>query len=470
MATRKKRVSSVRMRMVSWAKYLEGCKGNFDDLFAESIQAMRLHSVREYGKPKSFSSLTVSGHLAKNIDYLSSALEDMKKLGYVEGMSLAEMNKIPALRKAVSKLGRETLDITDDGPKTLRWIYEVTPDSISSAVFAFDDDSSVLLRLSQAPGSDQVLIIIHAYTSSDETVAWIKKIESKLVPRDETPEAEYPGPLYLLNNQNGNWMFNHFANFGLPLERENYSEEALKAIDAIRVDLETDYPLGRISILRGPTGTGKSHIIRSFLKIPSCMFVYVQANLIPALGDPGLMQTIVNNRMAHGKVVFVVEDADSILASRQADNAQAVSALLNAGDGIFSDAMDIRFIMTTNLKHDEIDAAILRKGRLSGNCFVDKLSADQAGKVLARLVGKEKAEGRIKSTKSLAEVYAEAIELGWERPKSAFSGLRGIGASQVGQGIYSSPGFTIPGHARGPSLAIARTFSPGEEIHYGEID
>jgi hypothetical protein len=469
MASKKKLVSQPRWKMVSWGLYMEGTKGNLENLFGEAVRAMMLHSVREYTKSRSFTFMSVSGHLEKKTDHFTAAAEDMKKLGYVEGMSLEEMGKIPALAKAVAKLGNETVGFTKGGPKTLRWIYEMVKVTGSSSVFAFDDDSAVIFTMGNHPGTDQILVNIHAYTSSTEVVAWINKIESKLVPRKETPMEDYPGPLYLLTNQHGHWGFQHFANFGMDLERGNYTEESLKTIDAIRADLETDYPLGRIAILHGPTGTGKSHVIRSFLRISSCMFVYVQSRFIPLLGDPGLMHTIVQSRAANGKVVFVVEDADSILASRHADNADAISSLLNAGDGIFSDAMDVRFILTTNLKAGEIDPAITRKGRLSGNCFVDKLSAEQATKVLARLVGEEKASGRFKSSKSLAEVYAEAIELGWERPKSAFSGLRGIGNGQMAA-VVRGKGFAIPGHARSPSLAIARSFSPGEEIHYGEID
>ncbi len=469
MASKKKLVSQPRWKMVSWGLYMEGTKGNFENLFGEAVRAMILHSVREYTKSRSFTFMSVSGHLEKKTDHFTAAAEDMKKLGYVEGMSLEEMGKIPALAKAVAKLGNETVGFTKGGPKTLRWIYEMVKVTGSSSVFAFDDDSAVIFTMGNHPGTDQILVNILAYTSSTEVVAWINKIESKLVPRKETPMEDYPGPLYLLTNQHGHWGFQHFANFGMDLERGNYTEESLKTIDAIRADLETDYPLGRIAILHGPTGTGKSHVIRSFLRISSCMFVYVQSRFIPLLGDPGLMHTIVQSRAANGKVVFVVEDADSILASRHADNADAISSLLNAGDGIFSDAMDVRFILTTNLKAGEIDPAITRKGRLSGNCFVDKLSAEQATKVLARLVGEEKASGRFKSSKSLAEVYAEAIELGWERPKSAFSGLRGIGNGQMAA-VVGGKGFAIPGHARSPSLAIARSFSPGDAIHYGEED
>lgn len=462
MASKKKRVSQPRWKMVSWGSYMEGSKGNFENVFGEAVRAMRLHAARDYTKPRSFVFMSVSGHLEKKTDHFTAAAEDMKKLGYVEGMSLEEMSKIPALAKAVAKLGKETVGFTEGGPKTLRWLYEMVKSTGSSSVFAFDDDSAVLFTMGNHPGTDQILVNIHAYTTSTEVVAWINKIESKLVPREETPMEDYPGPLYLLTNQHQQWGFQHFANFGMDLERGNYTEESLKTIDAIRADLETDYPLGRIAILHGPTGTGKSHVIRSFLRISSCMFVYVQSRFIPLLGDPGLMHTIVQSRAANGKVVFVVEDADSILASRHADNAEAISSLLNAGDGIFSDAMDIRFILTTNLKAGEIDPAITRKGRLSGNCFVDKLPAEQATKVLARLVGEEKASGRFKSSKSLAEVYAEAIELGWERPKSAFSGLRGIGAGQM-TAVVGGKGFAIPGHARGPGIGRGFPLPPAVE-------
>jgi hypothetical protein len=223
---------------------------------------------------------------------------------------------------------------------------------------------------------------------------------------------------------------------GVPLERGNYNPEVLEGYDRVVRDLKSDNPSGRVTILDGSPGTGKTYMVRAILtEEPSALFVMVPANLIPALSDPSMVDGLLEtrrNREGDGPTVFIVEDADDCLGSRDATNVNAVSALLNLGDGIIGSLMDIRLVCTTNLKDEELDEAVTRPGRLSAKINVDALTSDVAEKLYEKLTGHSIT---IDERLTLAEVYSLARNDGWkpvERKKAV-----GFSSSSVEPYEYS---------------------------------
>ncbi len=85
--------------------------------------------------------------------------------------------------------------------------------------------------------------------------------------------------------------------------------------------------------------------------------------------------------------VLVIEDADHCLSPRDKDNLNAISALLNLSDGIIGSLLDLRVVATTNVKDEEIDPALFRKGRLSAHVNIKNLSEEQARKVWRNIGG-----------------------------------------------------------------------------------
>lgn len=452
----------VRKKPFVWEAYFNGLTispGSLHDIYARIGEAIRCVKIasRESGAP-------FMCEEQGSIDMPEEAIEASKKhegkLAHVEDYDVEDLKKLRAANVFNSQ----------NFPKNASW--QSSMEHGQSAIVIYSDEAVALLNIG-AGSSGQALLSVKCFSFCKQMTAFVRGLIGSFVPRKVEEQPDYPGPLYLLDRhpQMG-WQFNHFANFGLKLERGNYTEEALKGIDSIRADLETDYPKGRIAIVHGPTGTGKSHILRDFLLIPSCCFVFVQTHLINAMGDPSLLRSLVNQRIHHGRVVFLVEDADSVLATRHADNVSSISSLLNMGDGIFSDVLDTRFVLTSNLKANEVDDAILRKGRLSGKAFVDKLPKERASEVMKRLLG-DKAGDPFTTAKSLAEVYAEAADRGWERPKSAFSSIRGAGlAGTIGhlKGIMASQGFRQVGHAAPIPSAMPAGYTPPSVIHYDDVD
>lgn len=190
-------------------------------------------------------------------------------------------------------------------------------------------------------------------------------------------------------------------------EPDNYSEDTAKKFRYMVEQLKSDTPNGRIMIFRGEPGGGKTYLIRSLVgAVERAIFVVVPAAMVGELDGPNLIGTLINTYSnADGPIVLILEDADSVLAPRGADNMHSISSLLNLSDGILGNLMDLRIIATTNALKEELDSAVTRDGRLCVDIEVGALDFEHANRVYKRLTGNADAELFQRRDYQLAEVY-----------------------------------------------------------------
>lgn len=229
-----------------------------------------------------------------------------------------------------------------------------------------------------------------------------------------TDPVESSGNVYaMLAGQSGP-EFRSIGHGGETLIRENYSEAVLKNYDRIAETLQAKVPPGRINIMSGPPGTGKTYLIRGLIQqVRKAKFAIVQASSVASLANPGMLPALLDFRSDKQPIVFVIEDAEECLATRDAMNNSTVSALLNMGDGVLGSLIDLRIIATTNAPVSDLDPAIRRPGRLSTICEVGPLAVEEAAVVYHRLTGKEIFPGK-NPTYTIAEVYQMATDAGWK--------------------------------------------------------
>lgn len=250
---------------------------------------------------------------------------------------------------------------------------------------------------------------------------------------DLTTKQPTTGRVYMMAMNNGSLSFMSLPKpvFN-PLIPENYSEEVLRGVQRVKADLDRSTPTGRIAIFDGPPGTGKTHLVKALLtECTNSVFIMLAPDLMSEIVGPNALLPLINFANGHeGKnLVFLVEDADECIAPRDSGNRSLVSSVLNLGDGIVGQILDIRLVMTTNAKRPDIDPAIARPGRLSALIKVDKLSAEQCNEIYARLMGVEGGD-IFDRPATLAEVYSKASGNGWVPPTTNSNpiGFQTVGA------------------------------------------
>lgn len=178
----------------------------------------------------------------------------------------------------------------------------------------------------------------------------------------------------------------------------NYGKKFVEIHDEIINSLSNK--LSGLYLFYGDPGTGKSSYIKYLLNsVTTRKIVYVPINLIDSLISPDFLPLLISNR----NLILVIEDAEKALLSREENtgNSSIVSAILNLTDSFIGNALNVTIIATFNTKKDNIDKALLRKGRLKLSHEFKKLEVEEAQKLIDSL----KFDYTAKEPMSLAEIY-----------------------------------------------------------------
>lgn len=228
------------------------------------------------------------------------------------------------------------------------------------------------------------------------------------------------GKIYTLVKTSYGYELRKLGKVDTEFQEVNYYDQTVKDYKHILNCLSSKDPCGRLTIMEGPPGTGKSYLIRSLVSSLNATFVFVPASILGNLTGPELVPAILNESTAEHPIVLILEDADVALVARERDgNLSKLSEVLNIGDGIFGQLLDIRIIATTNSSYTKFDTAITRPGRLCRHVVTGPLEAIKIQKILETLGSNVK--WRKESNGTLADVYRKARDSGWNPESSKVS-------------------------------------------------
>lgn len=286
------------------------------------------------------------------------------------------------------------------------------------------DDAIIELTCNRAK-----TISVNSASVNNEITAAVKT----LIKSFSTPAKK--GFVFAITRGSSGLALTRIGYAGSPIERGNYTEDVIKDYDFVIDDLKSKDPTGRIVILEGSAGSGKTFYTRAILTdVPNALFVIVPPNMVSSLGGPELIPLLSRTKDDYGKsgsIILVLEDADAVLAPRAADNMSSISSILNMSDGILGSLFDIRIVATTNAKVKDFDKAIVRDMRLSKRVSFQPHSYKFANSIYKRLMKNNDKDMPAfhnseqdkmkpisdKNVYTLAEIYKQARNLGWKPEK-----------------------------------------------------
>jgi SpoVK/Ycf46/Vps4 family AAA+-type ATPase len=134
-----------------------------------------------------------------------------------------------------------------------------------------------------------------------------------------------------------------------------------------------------LALFYGEPGTGKSTYIRHLIqKYPKKNFIILDPNLLYNITS----QSLLNQFISYKNAIYIIEDCEKLLVSRNVEQNPIMATFLNMTDGITALMINCKFICTFNTELKNIDEALKRKGRMKLEYEFKKLDKKKVQKIL----------------------------------------------------------------------------------------
>jgi|LakMenEpi03Aug12_release.lakeMendotaPanAssembly.Ray.scaffolds.fasta_scaffold40987_4 hypothetical protein len=227
--------------------------------------------------------------------------------------------------------------------------------------------------------------------------------------------------VFMVNQEYGNFSFSKFQihlpeTFDIEL---NYGSDFPKVNEKIIKSLHENH--SGLYMFHGVPGTGKTTYIRYLASVLKKDVIFFPTSFIDEITNPSILNLLRKKQ----DCILILEDAEKALTKRSlSDQPSLVSTLLNMTDGILGDVLKLNVIVTYNCDRQDVDEALLRKGRLKAEYSFQGLSKENAEKLIKKLDLDIKAEDNM----TLADIfYAKSDEeligniKNLEKPKIGFN-------------------------------------------------
>lgn len=239
------------------------------------------------------------------------------------------------------------------------------------------DTCLVSLRVSHINDTINITFVLDPRASKKSSAIFDDMGKINIYLKEFKPAKKAPGISIIKHSVHG--LISHSCQLsGREFVPEFYGKSTVEALINMKNQIiATDKVFGRLHILAGPPGTGKTSIIYSLLTEDPVFFL-IPGTYVSQLQGPELVSFLLDNKINNKPSVLIIEDADSSLENRATGSGSNVSSLLNAVDGLLSEHLDLRVIATTNLDTLSIDKALLRPGRLGSLVTLPELTYEES--------------------------------------------------------------------------------------------
>jgi hypothetical protein len=274
------------------------------------------------------------------------------------------------------ELSFKSVDFTEEKRKTDFRLIQISDDIVISCHPEFS-----------------ALTVMHTHATTEEE---LRKIDSLIEPFGK---ARYRHKLSLLTYQPemGEFRLREFTMQESEMDIDLHYNDDFKSIHELILGRLSEPKSKGIVLLHGVAGTGKTSYIRHLTRHLNKKLIYIPSSLAHRLGDPEFLPFLER----HAGSILIIEDAEDILQERKGGDNGTIANLLNLGDGLLSDCLNLQIICTFNAPLTRIDKALLRKGRLIASYEFKALSVCKTNQLLSYLGLEESSSAEL----TLAEIF-----------------------------------------------------------------
>lgn len=206
-------------------------------------------------------------------------------------------------------------------------------------------------------------------------------------PAPDKPETRAPVGFWYLGGRGSSHSVRSIEVCPWACIRKNYTATAAKELEELMA-LSPSKLTGRLLLLHGPPGTGKTGIIRAIAH-EWRDWCSTECVLDPEalLRKPGYLSSVMlgdaddddGDETSHGWRLLVLEDCDEVVcSSAKSGDGQALSRLLNITDGLLGQGRKILICITTNEDFTRFHPAVIRPGRCLKQIEVGPLTREES--------------------------------------------------------------------------------------------
>lgn len=235
--------------------------------------------------------------------------------------------------------------------------------------------------------SDTCIQITYDPTNIKDIKEYAKHIYDKLPITKDIDDFENPVVGLVTFNNNGYSLSESEINRVTIDIDKNYNDDFKPVYDNIVSFLDKNTRRSGIVMLNGEPGTGKTYLIRHLINAVENNYVLITSAMAQHIGSPSFVEFLGDNKDS----VFILEDCEDVIMSRNSRFMSGISSILQMSDGLMSDIFNVKFICTFNCDIGNVDDAVLRKGRCVAQYEFGKLDKKKV-EVLMKELGHELSE------------------------------------------------------------------------------